>query len=91
MLSKFNPDVDNIVIKVDLVITDYTLEISIADNAGAFDINIAKKPDLTRNINELEIGGLGIELVKKLFHSCEYSYINNNNFVKLVYNLQENG
>ncbi len=88
-IIKYNPGIENIIINVDLLITDYNLEITIVDNAGAFDINIAEKPDLTKNISELEIGGLGIELVKKLFHSCEYSYVNNNNTVKLVYALQK--
>ena len=86
-IIKFNPVNRVVDIVVALRITAQTLEISIKDNAGAFDINLAEKPDFSRNIAEIKIGGLGLELVKNLFDSCEYTYVQNNNFVKLVYNL----
>ena len=86
-IIKFTPAGRSVDIGVELRITERALEISIKDNAGEFNINLADKPDFTKDISEIKIGGLGLELVKKLFDSCEYSYVQNNNFVRLVYNL----
>lgn len=85
---KYNVDSDSIIIDVELVISDSCLELVIIDNAGAFDIHSAEKTDLSKDIDEIEIGGLGIDLVKKLFDSCEYSYVDERNSVRLVYDLK---
>ncbi len=87
-IIKFNPPSKEIEIVVSLNISADMLEMCMTDNAGAFDINLSKKPDLTRDIQDIEIGGLGLELVKNLFDSCEYRYAKNNNMVKLTYKLK---
>ncbi len=89
-IIKFNPGLDNVVITVELIITDNELEICISDNAGAFDISSVEKTDLTRDLAEIDVGGLGIDLVKNLFHSCQYNYVSNKNTVRLIYLCNEN-
>ncbi len=88
-IIKFNSESKEVEIVVNLVISAEMLEICVTDNAGAFDINLAKKPDLTRDIQDIEIGGLGLDLVKNLFDSCEYKYAKNNNMVKLTYKVKQ--
>ena len=59
------------------------MEITITDNGSPFDPISMPEPDTTKPIEEREIGGLGIFLVKKLMDSVHYKRESNMNIIKL--------
>lgn len=60
-----------------------SMEITIADNGSPFDPISMPDPDTSKPIEEREIGGLGIFLVKKLMDSVHYKRESNMNVIKL--------
>ena len=58
-----------------------TLIVEVEDDGIAFDPLKAKPPAMDRDIDEMEPGGLGIHLVKKLTDEIEYRRKNNRNFL----------
>ncbi len=49
------------------------------DNGVQFDPTKQKEPDLTLPVEEREIGGLGIEMVRKMTSSISYEYVDGHN------------
>ncbi|MEN6623266.1 MAG: ATP-binding protein [Smithella sp.] len=63
---------------------DRTLIIEIMDSGMPFDIFSAKEPDVNAGIEERQIGGLGIFLVKQLMNDVRYSRERDRNKLTLV-------
>ena len=60
------------------------LVVQIIDNGVAFDPLSVPDPDLTVDIADRPIGGLGIFLIKKLMDDVRYRRENNRNILELV-------
>ncbi|MEY3880598.1 MAG: hypothetical protein RIQ94_1394 [Pseudomonadota bacterium] len=75
---------------IDVLIETDTKEINIhiTDDGDAFDPFQNESPDLTLDIEDRPIGGLGIYLVKSYMHTYDYSYAKNHNIVRLTKKLQ---
>ena len=58
--------------------------IKIVDSGIPFDILSSDDPDISVNIDERQIGGLGIYFVKKLMDRVEYHRENNKNILCLI-------
>ncbi|MGN0181986.1 MAG: SpoIIE family protein phosphatase, partial [Candidatus Ornithomonoglobus sp.] len=70
--------------EVSYSIKDGRLYITFTDDGIPYNPLQAEEPDLTLPIEEREIGGLGIFLVKNMTESMEYTYENNKNILRLV-------
>lgn len=60
------------------------LNIEITDSGTPFDIFSAREPDIDADIDERQIGGLGIFFVKKLMDEVRYKRENDQNKLTLV-------
>ncbi|MCB2155878.1 ATP-binding protein [bacterium] len=56
-------------------VEDEILEIRIYDHGKGFELEDVKKPDITCPLNERQIGGLGIFLVRKVVDSLSYGSV----------------
>jgi sigma-B regulation protein RsbU (phosphoserine phosphatase) len=65
-----------------------TLDVSIADNAMAFDPFAPADPDIEMHPDDREIGGLGIFLVRQLAAAYAYRRADGRNLVDLRFSLQ---
>jgi len=61
----------------------------IEDDGESFDPFIIPEPDLDAPLEDRQIGGLGIMLVKKFLDKYDHQYIKNKNVVNLIKNLEE--
>lgn len=68
---------------------DEQLGLTFIDNGDPFDPTKAQSPDTTLPVEERQIGGLGIFLVKKLSSSCTYQYKDGNNQLNVIFNLKD--
>lgn len=59
-------------------------EVVVADDGPAFDPLAAAAPDTSLGIDEREIGGLGIELVRRLMDEVEYERRDGRNRLRLL-------
>ena len=58
--------------------------IEITDTGVPFDIRSVSEPDLTADISERKIGGLGVFLVKKMVDTLKYRHEGENNILSLI-------
>ena len=63
------------------IFTEDEVTIKFEDNGQPFDPHEQETPDLNKPINEREIGGLGLYMVKKLMDRVEYSRENGKNIL----------
>ena len=63
-----------------------TLTVKIVDSGIPFNILSSDDPDISANIDERHIGGLGIYFVKQLMDRVEYRRENNKNILSLINN-----
>ena len=61
-----------------------TLTIEFIDNGFEFNPLLEESPTLPNNIDEAQIGGLGIFLTKEMADELEYHYINGENRLKIT-------
>ena len=78
----FEDDHDHL-IYLEFVVTDNSFFLTIEDDGVQFDPFNQTTPDTNKGLEEREIGGLGIHIVKSLMDSYSYERIENNNVVKL--------
>jgi serine/threonine-protein kinase RsbW len=60
------------------------IEIQITDAAPQFDPLSIPEPELDSTIEDREIGGLGVFLIRQLMDDCSYRYENGRNILVLV-------
>ncbi len=58
--------------------------IEITDEGIPFDINALPDPDITQNISERKIGGLGVLFIKKMADNIRYRREGNRNILTVV-------
>ena len=63
-------------------------EIEFIDNGIPFNILLKKDPELPDNMDDAEIGGLGIFLTKQMADKIIYKYENNENHLKIIKNVE---
>jgi serine/threonine-protein kinase RsbW len=61
------------------------LVIEIRDTGKAFDMQSLAPPDLTSNIEDRDIGGLGVFLIRKVADESHYVRQNDQNILRLVF------
>ncbi|MCR5026925.1 MAG: ATP-binding protein [Methanobrevibacter sp.] len=98
-LGEKNIKVDLIVEEIFVNIVDYsktdfiivnvefnkpTLTIEFIDNGIEFNPLLKENPSLPDNIEEAQIGGLGIFLTKEIADELDYNYNNGKNYLKII-------
>ena len=63
---------------------DDQLVMTFFDQGISFDFSKVDKPDVTANLSERKIGGLGIYLMHKLMDVVEYKVADSGNFLTLI-------
>ena len=58
--------------------------IDIVDTGKPFDVFTIKEPDLTRDVVEREVGGLGIHFIKQFMDDIKYRREENKNILTLI-------
>ena len=71
-------------IDVEFEMKDRDLHMVFADNGLPFNPLTAKSPDIHQNLEERDIGGLGIHLVRNLVNDITYHRSKERNVLKLV-------
>lgn len=70
-------------VEITLRLGEKTVDAEIADDGKPFDPLVADTPDLTLDIDERPIGGLGIHLVRKLMDGVSYEYDGGKNRLRI--------
>jgi len=74
----------NEIIKIEIIIDENSTTLIIADNTEAFNPLEAEEPDIDLSVEEREIGGLGLVLVKQKARSLSYEFVDGFNIVKAI-------
>jgi anti-sigma regulatory factor (Ser/Thr protein kinase) len=77
-------DSDSHVITVEISVVNQTLQLVISDDGIPFNPFEQQTPDLESSIEERELGGVGIHLVKNVMDECSYQRLKERNVVTLV-------
>lgn len=75
--------------KITLKLLDKALEMMVEDDGTPYDPTREKEPDVTLSVEERQIGGLGIFMVKKLASQMEYTYQNGKNTLVVTFKIEE--
>lgn len=65
-----------------------TLTIEFIDNGIEFNPILKEEPPIPHDIDEAQLGGLGIFLTKEMADELEYSYENNENHLIIIKNVE---
>lgn len=66
----------------------HKLTIEFVDNGIQFDPTLREKPDVPKNLEEAQIGGLGILLAKNYADEIIYKYENGENHLTVIKNVE---
>ena len=75
-------------IKVDVEFESPTLTIEFIDNGIQFNPLLKEDPETPENIEDAQIGGLGIFLSKEMVDEINYDYVNCENHLKITKNVE---
>lgn len=75
---------ENATIEIELSIEGGQIKLVISDNSAAFNPLEQEQADTGLSLEERNVGGLGLVLVRKKVQSLSYEYINGYNILKAV-------
>ena len=75
-------------IKVNVEFDNALLTIEFIDNGVEFNPLLKEKPELPENIEDAQIGGLGIFLTKEFADEITYNHVNGENHLKIMKNVE---
>ena len=79
----YRPDVGNVTICIDFAENPAAVEMTFIDSGKPYNPLEKDDPDTTLGIDEREIGGLGIFLVKKNVDDISYEYADGKNILRI--------
>ena len=79
----YNPEIGIVTVRVE--VTDNPLEVVITfiDNGTPYDPLAKADPDITLSVEERDVGGLGIYMVKKSMDDISYKYRDGQNILRI--------
>ena len=83
----YNPKIGQATVRVDVIEDPLAVTITFIDNGVPYDPLAKEDPDTTLSIEDREIGGLGIYMVKKSMDDVTYEYKNGQNILTIKKNL----
>lgn len=79
----YNPEIGKATVKFEIENNPQAVIITFMDNGKPFDPLLREDPNINLAIEDRDIGGLGIFMVKKTMDSVEYEYKDNHNILKI--------
>ena len=79
----YNPETGYATVKVDVIKDPLAVEITFVDNGKPYDPLAKADPDTTQSIEDREIGGMGIFIVKKSMDAVDYEYKDGKNILTI--------
>lgn len=79
----YNPEIGKATVKFEVQSNPQAVVITFMDNGKPFDPLLREDPNINLAIEDRDIGGLGIFMVKKTMDSVEYEYKDNHNILKI--------
>ena len=79
----YNPETGYATVRVDVVKESLSVEITFVDNGKPYDPLAKVDPDTTQSIEDREIGGMGIFIVKKSMDAVNYEYKDGKNILTI--------
>lgn len=79
----YNPETGYATVKVNVVEDPLSVEITFVDNGKPYDPLAKADPDTTQSIEDREIGGMGILIVKKSMDAVDYEYKDGKNILSI--------
>ena len=70
-------------IKIEISVDDHQLHMRIEDDGIPFNPLAVEPPDFQCGIEECQVGGLGIHLIKKLMDDVQYKRVGDKNIIEL--------
>ena len=83
----YNPEIGQATVRVEVIEDPLAVTITFIDNGVPYDPLAKEDPDTTLSIEDREIGGLGIYMVKKSMDDIAYEYKNGQNILTIKKNL----
>lgn len=83
----YNPDTGSATVKVEVVEEPLSVIITFIDNGVPYDPLSHEDPDITLDLDERGVGGLGIFLVRQTMDDVSYEYKNGQNILTIRKNL----
>ena len=77
-------DTDQHTIVVEMCIAENALHIVVSDDGIPFNPFELKEPNLKTSLEERQVGGVGVLLVKKFMDDCSYQRLGDRNIVTLI-------
>ena len=79
----YNPETGYATVKVDVIKDPLSVEITFIDGGKPYDPLAKADPDTTQSIEDREIGGMGIYIVKKSMDAVDYKYKDGKNILTI--------
>lgn len=83
----YNPEIGSAAVRVEAAKNPPAVEITFIDNGIRYNPLAKPDPDITLSVEEREIGGLGIYMVKKTMDDVSYEYKNGQNILRIKKNI----
>lgn len=83
----YHPETGSATVRVEVAEEPLAVIITFIDNGIPYDPLAAEDPDTTLSVEERDVGGLGIYMVKKSMDEIAYEYKNGQNILKIKKNL----
>ena len=83
----YNPEVGSATVRVEVIEEPLAVIITFIDKGVPYDPLAKADPDVTLSVEERDIGGLGIFMVKKSMDEITYEYKDGQNILKIKKNL----
>ena len=83
----YNPDTGYATVRVDVLNDPLTVEVTFIDNGKPYDPLAKDDPDTTLSLEDREIGGMGILIVKKSMDAVNYEYKDGKNILTIKKNI----
>ena len=83
----YNPETGYATVRVDVKNDPLAVEITFIDNGVPYDPLAKADPDTTLSLEERQIGGLGIFIVKKTMDAVNYEYKDGKNILTIKKNI----
>lgn len=80
----YRPGVGPATVRVELLAEPRAVELTFMDSGIPYDPLAKDDPDISLSIEEREIGGLGIYMVKKSMDAVSYEYKNGHNILRIL-------
>ena len=83
----YNPETGYATVRVDVLKDPLSVEVTFIDNGRQYDPLAKEDPDTTLSLEDREIGGMGILIVKKSMDAVNYEYKDGKNILTIKKNI----